>query len=104
MANEATPVTEEEALQFHANGKAGKIEITPTKPLTTQRDLSLAYSPGVAWPCLHIAKCKCSLTCCQRLLEDLESFLDIVKFHLIEQSIPLIVDNEELVESSLSVH
>ena len=46
MANEATPVTEEEALQFHANGKAGKIEITPTKPLTTQRDLSLAYSPG----------------------------------------------------------
>ena len=56
MANEATPVTEEEALQFHANGKAGKIEITPTKPLTTQRDLSLAYSPGVAWPCLHIAK------------------------------------------------
>jgi malate dehydrogenase (oxaloacetate-decarboxylating)(NADP+) len=56
MANEATPVTEDEALQFHANGKAGKIEITPTKPLTTQRDLSLAYSPGVAWPCLHIAK------------------------------------------------
>ena len=56
MANEATPVTEEEALQFHATGKAGKIEISPTKPLTTQRDLSLAYSPGVAWPCLHIAK------------------------------------------------
>ena len=56
MANEATPVTEEEALLFHANGKAGKIEISPTKPLTTQRDLSLAYSPGVAWPCLHIAR------------------------------------------------
>ncbi len=56
MANEAAPVTEEEALQFHNNGKPGKIEITPTKPLTTQRDLSLAYSPGVAWPCLHIAK------------------------------------------------
>jgi malate dehydrogenase (oxaloacetate-decarboxylating)(NADP+) len=56
MATEATPVTEDEALQFHANGKAGKIEISPTKPLTTQRDLSLAYSPGVAWPCLHIAK------------------------------------------------
>lgn len=49
-------VTEEEALQFHANGKPGKIEITPTKPLTTQRDLSLAYSPGVAVPCLHIEK------------------------------------------------
>jgi malate dehydrogenase (oxaloacetate-decarboxylating)(NADP+) len=56
MANEATPVTEEESLQFHVNGRPGKIEISPTKPLTTQRDLSLAYSPGVAWPCLHIAK------------------------------------------------
>ena len=56
MANEATPVTEDEALQFHANGKAGKIEITPTKPLTTQRDLSLAYSPGVAVPVLRIAE------------------------------------------------
>jgi malate dehydrogenase (oxaloacetate-decarboxylating)(NADP+) len=56
MANDATPVTEEESLLFHANGKSGKIEISPTKPLTTQRDLSLAYSPGVAWPCLHIAK------------------------------------------------
>jgi malate dehydrogenase (oxaloacetate-decarboxylating)(NADP+) len=56
MATEGTPVTEDEALQFHASGKAGKIEISPTKPLTTQRDLSLAYSPGVAWPCLHIAK------------------------------------------------
>ena len=53
---DAARVTEEEALQFHANGKPGKIEITPTKPLTTQRDLSLAYSPGVAIPCLHIEK------------------------------------------------
>ncbi len=49
-------VTEQEALMFHANGRAGKLEIAPTKALTTQRDLSLAYSPGVAWPCLHIAK------------------------------------------------
>ena len=49
-------VTEQEALDLHAHGKPGKIEIAPTKPLTTQRDLSLAYSPGVAWPCLHIAK------------------------------------------------
>ncbi len=49
-------VTEEDALLFHANGRTGKLEIAPTKPLTTQRDLSLAYSPGVAWPCLHIAK------------------------------------------------
>ncbi|MBM3547071.1 MAG: NADP-dependent malic enzyme [Alphaproteobacteria bacterium] len=49
-------VTEAEALELHASGRRGKIEITPTKPLTTQRDLSLAYSPGVAHPCLHIAK------------------------------------------------
>jgi malate dehydrogenase (oxaloacetate-decarboxylating)(NADP+) len=49
-------ITEAEALAFHADGKPGKIEIAPTKPLTTQRDLSLAYSPGVAWPCLHIAR------------------------------------------------
>jgi malate dehydrogenase (oxaloacetate-decarboxylating)(NADP+) len=57
MANETGPVTEQESLLFHnQGGKAGKIEINATKPLTTQRDLSLAYSPGVAWPCLHIAK------------------------------------------------
>ena len=43
-----------EALLFHARGRPGKIEIAPTKPLTTQRDLSLAYSPGVAAPCLAI--------------------------------------------------
>jgi malate dehydrogenase (oxaloacetate-decarboxylating)(NADP+) len=49
-------VTEAEALEFHASGRRGKIEIAPTKPLTTQRELSLAYSPGVAYPCLHIAK------------------------------------------------
>src|SRR3954465_5203629 len=49
-------VTEEEALQFHAQGRPGKIEIAATKALTTQRDLSLAYSPGVAFPCLHIQK------------------------------------------------
>ena len=49
-------VTEAEALDFHSKGKPGKIEITPTKPLTSQRDLSLAYSPGVAYPCLHIAR------------------------------------------------
>ncbi len=49
-------VSDEEALRFHSTGKPGKIEITPTKPLTTQRDLTLAYSPGVAVPCLAIAK------------------------------------------------
>ena len=48
-------VTDEEALELHSMGRPGKIEIAPTKPLTTQRDLSLAYSPGVAAPCLRIA-------------------------------------------------
>ncbi len=48
--------TAQEALQFHAQGKPGKLEITPTKPLTTQRDLSLAYSPGVAVPVRAIAE------------------------------------------------
>ncbi|MGI9487899.1 MAG: NADP-dependent malic enzyme [Geminicoccaceae bacterium] len=47
-------VTDDEALELHRRGKPGKIEIAPTKPLTTQRDLSLAYSPGVAAPCLAI--------------------------------------------------
>ena len=47
---------EQDALRFHSRGRRGKIEIAPTKPLTTARDLSLAYSPGVAYPCLHIAK------------------------------------------------
>jgi len=54
MADTTTKITEEEALQLHASGRPGKIEIAPTKPLTTQRDLSLAYSPGVAVPCLRI--------------------------------------------------
>jgi malate dehydrogenase (oxaloacetate-decarboxylating)(NADP+) len=52
----AAHFTEQEALQFHSQGKPGKLEITPTKPLTTQRDLSLAYSPGVAVPVLSIAR------------------------------------------------
>src|SRR5277367_3540740 len=47
-------VTDEEALAFHAQGRPGKLQISPTKPLVTQRDLSLAYSPGVAVPCLRI--------------------------------------------------
>jgi malate dehydrogenase (oxaloacetate-decarboxylating)(NADP+) len=49
-----TRVTAEEALALHAEGRAGKLEIRLTKPLITARDLSLAYSPGVAEPCLHI--------------------------------------------------
>ncbi len=47
-------VSGEEALAMHAMGRPGKLEIRITKPLTTARDLSLAYSPGVAEPCLHI--------------------------------------------------
>jgi malate dehydrogenase (oxaloacetate-decarboxylating)(NADP+) len=47
-------ITEQEALLLHSSGRPGKIAIQPTKPLTTQRDLSLAYSPGVAFPCLKI--------------------------------------------------
>ncbi len=46
---------EQEALEYHAQGKPGKIEVVPTKPYSTQRDLSLAYSPGVAVPCMEIA-------------------------------------------------
>jgi malate dehydrogenase (oxaloacetate-decarboxylating)(NADP+) len=49
-------ITDEEALQFHQMGKPGKLEITPTKPMVTQRDLSLAYSPGVAVPVRKIAE------------------------------------------------
>ena len=45
-----------EALDFHSTGKPGKIEITPSKPMTTKRDLALAYSPGVASPVLEIGK------------------------------------------------
>src|SRR6201995_343897 len=45
----------EEALEYHSKGKPGKIEVVPTKEAKTQRDLSLAYSPGVAEPCLRIA-------------------------------------------------
>jgi malate dehydrogenase (oxaloacetate-decarboxylating)(NADP+) len=56
MSDPSGRITEQEALLFHSEGKPGKIEIAPTKPLTTQRDLSLAYSPGVAYPCLHIER------------------------------------------------
>ena len=49
-------ITKEEALRYHSEGKPGKIEVIPTKPYSTQTDLSLAYSPGVAEPCLEIEK------------------------------------------------
>ena len=51
-----TKITKEAALLYHSQGKPGKIEVVPTKPYQTQRDLSLAYSPGVAEPCLEIQK------------------------------------------------
>ncbi len=47
-------IREKEALEYHSQGRKGKIEVIPTKPCLTQRDLSLAYTPGVAVPCLHI--------------------------------------------------
>jgi len=46
----------DDALEYHSSGRPGKTEVIPTKPTATQRDLSLAYSPGVARPCLEIAK------------------------------------------------
>ena len=49
-------ITDQEALQFHSRGRPGKLEIIPTKPMATQRDLSLAYSPGVAVPVIAIAE------------------------------------------------
>ena len=49
-------IAREDALLYHSQGKPGKIEVIPTKPYSSQRDLSLAYSPGVAEPCLEIEK------------------------------------------------
>lgn len=50
--------SKKEALDYHSNGRKGKIEVIPSKPYSSQRDLSLAYSPGVAEPCLEIAENK----------------------------------------------
>jgi malate dehydrogenase (oxaloacetate-decarboxylating)(NADP+) len=49
-------IRKRDALEYHSKGRRGKVEVVPTKPLLTQRDLSLAYSPGVAEPCLEIAR------------------------------------------------
>src|SRR3974390_2676144 len=46
----------EDALEYHSSSPAGKVSVTPTKPCRTQRDLSLAYTPGVAVPCLEIER------------------------------------------------
>ncbi len=43
-----------QALEYHSSGRPGKLEVVPTKPYSTQKDLSLAYTPGVAKPCLEI--------------------------------------------------
>lgn len=52
--NKMSTVTKEAALEYHRQGKPGKIEVIPTKPYSTQQDLALAYSPGVAYPCKEI--------------------------------------------------
>ena len=51
-----TKITREDALLYHSRGRKGKVEVIPTKPYCTQFDLSLAYTPGVAYPCLDIEK------------------------------------------------
>jgi len=56
MTSENIKITDEDALYFHSKGQPGKLAILPTKPLITQRDLSLGYSPGVAVPCERIHK------------------------------------------------
>lgn len=55
-SNDTGKITSKDALEYHKQGSPGKISVTATKPLLTQRDLSLAYSPGVAYPCLEIQK------------------------------------------------
>ena len=50
------PIRRDEALEYHAGGRPGKIQVTPTKPFKNQRDLSLAYTPGVAEPCQEIVR------------------------------------------------
>jgi malate dehydrogenase (oxaloacetate-decarboxylating)(NADP+) len=49
-------ISREDALEYHSRGRKGKIQVVPTKPTATQWDLSLAYSPGVAYPCKEIEK------------------------------------------------
>src|SRR5689334_25292495 len=51
-----TKPSRQDALDYHSKGRRGKIEVVPTKPVATSRDLSLAYSPGVAEPCLEIER------------------------------------------------
>lgn len=60
MTNNRSKNTEKEALLFHKKTPAGKVALQATKPLLTQQDLSLAYSPGVAYPCIEIQKNPCT--------------------------------------------
>src|SRR5208282_6340270 len=55
MANDGVADLKADALQFHSQPRPGKLEVVATKPLANQRDLALAYSPGVAFPCEAIA-------------------------------------------------
>ncbi|MGA9846769.1 MAG: hypothetical protein WBQ45_03915, partial [Roseiarcus sp.] len=55
MAIESAADLKADALHFHSTPRPGKLEVVSTKPLANQRDLALAYSPGVAFPCLAIA-------------------------------------------------
>src|ERR1700676_3049171 len=50
------PISKQEVLDYHIGARPGKIEVRSTKPCVTQRDLSMAYTPGVALPCLEIAR------------------------------------------------
>ncbi len=56
MEDQANKLLDQEALRMHASGRPGKVELHATKPMTTQHDLTLAYSPGVAAPCLEISR------------------------------------------------
>src|SRR5512140_715369 len=58
LTNPKKKIRREDALAYHSMGRKGKIEVVPTKPTATARDLSLAYTPGVADPCLEIARDK----------------------------------------------
>lgn len=51
----AIKIRKEDALNYHSQGSPGKIQVVPTKPVSSQTDLALAYSPGVAEPCKEIA-------------------------------------------------
>jgi len=56
MSNKMHSSSKKAALEYHSRGRKGKIEVIPTKPYSSQNDLSLAYSPGVAEPCMAIAE------------------------------------------------